>query len=90
MYYVYVLISLKDRMLYTGETTNLKIRLKQHQAGEVKSTTFRRPLKLLYYEAYRFEEDALRREEYLKGGNGRASLKIQLSALLKTEKYRYI
>ncbi len=35
-------------------------------------------VKLIYYEAYILESDAKRREKYLKGGNGKESLKTQL------------
>jgi putative endonuclease len=51
MYYTYVLLSKKDRKLYTGYSKNLKLRFKQHQDGRVDSTKYRRPLLLIYYEA---------------------------------------
>lgn len=90
MYYVYVLFSHKDRKLYIGSTKNLKERFSQHRRGEVESTKNRRPLKLICSESYLFESDAKRREKYLKGGNGRASLKVQLRDQLKTLNYRYL
>ncbi|MEK7583818.1 MAG: GIY-YIG nuclease family protein [Patescibacteria group bacterium] len=90
MYFVYILFSLKDRRLYIGFTSNLKKRLLEHTQGEVRSTQNRRPLKLVYYEAYHDRVDAQRREKYLKGGNGRASLKIQLQTCFSTLGYRYI
>ena len=49
-HYVYVLKSEKDKKLYTGYTKNLKLRFEQHQNGEVDSTKYRRPLKLIYFE----------------------------------------
>lgn len=90
MNYVYVLISKKDRKLYVGMTQNLEKRLKQHTTGGVKSTVSRRPLTLIYYEVYADRLDAERREKYLKGGNGRAALKVQLLNVLKRMRYRYI
>ncbi|MFA7662558.1 MAG: GIY-YIG nuclease family protein [Patescibacteria group bacterium] len=90
MYYVYVLFSLKDRKLYVGSTQNLVRRIKQHKNGEVKSTTNRRPLSLIHYEAYLQKTDAERREKYFKGGNGRADLKIQLKDCLTILKYKYL
>ena len=90
MYYVYILFSLKDRKLYTGLTSNLKQRFKHYLAGEVKSTENRRPLKLIYYEVYSDKQDAERREKYLKGGNGRGQLKIQLQNCLRKFQYRYL
>ncbi|MFH1868962.1 MAG: GIY-YIG nuclease family protein [Candidatus Omnitrophota bacterium] len=66
MYYVYVLKSSKDNMLYTGSTNNLKRRLKEHNKGLVYSTKSRRPFNLVYYEAYSSEKDARKRESNLK------------------------
>jgi integrase len=40
--------------------------------------SYRGPWKLIYYEAYTQEADALGREEYLKSGSGRKFLKRQL------------
>ena len=90
MFYVYILFSEKDKQLYTGFTPNLKSRFKAHTNGYVKATKYRRPLKLIYYEAYDKELDARRREKYLKGGNGRGILKIQLKESLKELEYKNI
>ena len=90
MYYVYILFSEKDKELYTGFSPDLKSRFKAHTNGFVKATKYRRPLKLIYYEAYESELDARRREKYLKGGNGRGELKIQLKEILKKLDYKYL
>jgi len=90
MYYVYVLFSLKDRKFYIGFTRNLKVRITQHKNGYVKSTRNRRSLILIYYEVYIQKADAKKREKYLKGGNGRASLKIQLKSILTKLNYGYL
>jgi len=66
MYYVYLLQSKKDKGFYIGYTLDLKLRFLQHQNGLVKSTKHRRPLKLLYYEAYQTKKLAQEREEKLK------------------------
>ena len=66
MNYVYVLRSLKDRKSYVGSTTDLRRRIKEHAHGDVVSTRPRRPLKLVYYEAYVDEQDARERESSLK------------------------
>lgn len=76
MFYVYILRSAKDRKIYTGFTKNLRERLKEHKARKVKSTSFRYPLKLVYYEAYLSKKDAQNREKYLKGG-GKAKLTLK-------------
>ena len=81
MYYTYVLLSQKDRQFYTRSTGNLRERIKEHNNGEVSSTKYRRPLRLIYYEACLNKYDALRREKYLKTGMG----KRYLQSRLKTE-----
>ena len=78
-YYIYVLLSIKDKRFYIGFTLNLKNRLSEHAKGKVKSTKNRRPLKLVHYEYFIDKADAKRREIFLKGGKGKAELKIQLS-----------
>lgn len=90
MFYVYILFSEKDKMLYTGFTNDLRSRIKAHFGGFVKATKHRFPLKLIYYESYLKESDARRREKYLKGGNGRGDLKIQLQDVLSEVKYKCI
>jgi len=87
---VYVLFSEKDKMLYTGFSVDLRSRYTAHLNGYVKATKHRRPVKLIYYEAYKLESDARRREKYLKGGNGRNELKIQLKHILEKFKYKYL
>lgn len=87
MYYVYILFSEKDNQLYTGFTPNLRSRFKAHTNGFVKATKHRRPLKLIYYEAFSEELDARRREKYLKGGNGKKILKVQLKESFKNLNY---
>ena len=76
MYYTYVLQSMKDNRLYTGFTKDLKQRFDQHQNGHVESTKDRRPLKLIYYEACLYRNDAINREKYLKSHYGKMFIKI--------------
>jgi len=77
-YYVYILRSEVDNQLYTGYTSNLKERIKQHNEGKVPSTKKRRPLNLIYFEGCINQQDATRREKYLKSGNGKIYLKNRL------------
>lgn len=65
-YWVYVLRSLKDGNKYTGYTKNLTSRFEAHQNGQVESTKNRRPFELIYFEACLSQNDALKREKYLK------------------------
>ena len=66
MHYVYLLKSTKQNWTYIGCTDNLERRFTQHQRGEVRSTAFYTPLKLVYYEAYSSKTDARSREIKLK------------------------
>ena len=90
MYFVYVLFSDKDRQLYVGYTNNLKRRLGEHQSGKSIATRNRLPVKLIYFEGYIKWSDAKRREKYLKGGNGRGQLKIQIGDILKVLGYKHL
>ena len=82
MYYVYVLLSKKDKDRYVGYTKNLKLRFEQHQKGLVLSTKNRRPLKLIYYEACINQKDAVLREKYLKTIYGKKYIKSRLKSYL--------
>jgi putative endonuclease len=82
-YITYVLFSERDKQLYIGYTANLERRIEQHQNGEVLSTSSRRPLKLIYYEAHLLKATALRRERYFKTSSGRRTLKIILKETLE-------
>jgi len=79
-YYVYVLLSLKDGKKYTGYTKNLSLRFEAHQKGNVLSTKHRRPLQLIYFEGCLTQEDALRREKYLKAYYGKMYLGNRLKS----------
>ena len=77
-HYVYVLLSLKNCKFYTGYTTDLKQRVKDHNAGKNTSTKNRRPLKLIYLEGYLNKTDAVKRETFLKSGSGKKFINKQL------------
>ncbi|MDD5343953.1 MAG: GIY-YIG nuclease family protein [Smithella sp.] len=84
MYYVYILQSERDKEFYVGQTSDLKRRYSEHQAGRVESTRNRVPLKLLCYEAYNTKEEAARREEYLKTSDGRKDIRKRvIESLMK-------
>jgi putative endonuclease len=82
MYYTYVLRSEKDGGFYIGFTKNLKLRFEQHTKGQVDSTKDRRPLMLIYYEACLTQQDATKREKYLKTYNGKRFLHNRLKSYL--------
>lgn len=66
MFYVYILKSKKDNNFYIGSTNDLKRRINEHNSGLVFSTKSRMPFELVYYEAYKSEGDARKREKNLK------------------------
>ncbi|MGC9365388.1 MAG: GIY-YIG nuclease family protein [Fidelibacterota bacterium] len=77
MYYIYLIQNRADKRLYYGYTVDLRRRIKEHnEKGD---------WELIYYEAYRAEEDARRREKKLKDyGQSRTHLKQRLfNSLLK-------
>ena len=85
MFYVYLLHSAKDNGFYIGFSTDLKKRLSEHRRGASFATKSRGPWKLIYYEAYLNEDDALGRERYLKSGAGRRFLRAQLRHYLRVK-----
>ena len=52
MFYVYLLKSLKDNKYYIGQTNNVTRRPLVHNRGQVTSTKYRRPFKLVGYQPY--------------------------------------
>ena len=80
MHYTYVLRRNRDQGFYTGCTSDLRQRCREHARGGVRSTSHRRPLELIYYEACLSRDDALRRERFLKSGKGKRYLRSRLAA----------
>ena len=81
-FYIYILQSEVDHKFYTGYTSNLKLRLEQHNKGQVLSTKSRRPLNLIYFEGCLNQRDATKREKYLKTHYGKMFIKKRLKSYL--------
>jgi putative endonuclease len=65
-YYVYIMSS-KGRVLYTGVTGFLMARVLQHKSGQVAGFTQRYHInRLVYYEAFRYVNNAIARETQIK------------------------
>jgi len=77
-HYVYVLESLKNNSLYIGYTIDLRKRFQEHNRGKNFSTKLHKPWRLIHYEAYFNEQDAKRREKYLKTSQGSRVVKRML------------
>jgi putative endonuclease len=80
---VYVLQSEKDRNFYVGYTRDIKKRVEEHNRGQVPSTRKRVPLELIYWEGCINQQDATRREKYLKTAWGKRYIKNRLEKYLE-------
>ena len=69
---------MKDGDNYIGFTIDLRRRLEEHKLGRSFATSFRRPVRLIYYEACLNELDAKQPEKYLKSTAGRRFLAKRL------------
>ena len=78
MFCVYVLESVQSNELYIGYTNNLTRRLAEHNNGTEVATKRYMPWKCIHCEHSVLEEDARRREGYLKTTQGRRMLKLRL------------
>ena len=76
--YVYVLQNKTKKFIYVGFTHNLKKRFFEHNNKKELSTKAYTPLDLIFYEAYRSEKDAKRREKYFKTTKGKTTLRLML------------
>ena len=84
MYYVYVLKN-EERGIYIGYTADLERRIKDHNTNH-KGYTGKGDWECVYYEAYKDEADARKREKVLKdSGHKRRWLKEQIKKSLENE-----
>ena len=75
MYYAYILLSMSDESSYKGSCSVLQVRLRDHNAGKVRSTKGKRPWKLHYSEQFALKKDAIKRERFFKSRSGYRWLK---------------
>ena len=69
MYYTYLLQSKKDKSFYTGITKHPKLRLKRHNNGCLKTTSFKRPWKIVFVREHSNYQEARKHEKWLKKKN---------------------
>ena len=79
MYYAYVLKSISHDYYYKGHCHNLNVRLLQHNSGMTKSIRPYIPFKIVYFEEFQGEREAILREKYFKTSAGRRFLKTKLA-----------
>ena len=82
MHYVYILWSEGQRKFYIGYTADLERRLHEHEQGKCHTTQRLDNPELIFYEAFRNENDARRREKYLKTTKGKKTLRLMLRTTL--------
>jgi len=73
-FYVYVLISQLDGIRYVGSGADAEERLRRHNKGDYRFTKGHRPWKLVYKEEFSSRSEAMKREKFLKSGQGRKYL----------------
>jgi len=78
-FWVYILQSEGTGKLYTGQTSDLERRLREHNDNHTGKQRFTRkqgaPWHLLYSEEMPTRAEAMKREKYLKTGKGREWIK---------------
>jgi putative endonuclease len=74
MYHIYVIKSLTHHSRYIGSTDNVEKRLSEHNAGKCRYTSGRLPWILIYEESFMTRSEAMKRERFLKSGQGRKFL----------------
>ncbi len=84
MHYTYVLMSTKEKKLYSGFTQDLKRRMELHRRGFMMKGKNNGSLKLIYLEACLNKKDAVRRDKYLNTFFGRRYLKTRLKKYFAT------
>ncbi|KHJ37024.1 GIY-YIG nuclease superfamily protein [Pedobacter glucosidilyticus] len=78
-FFVYALISAKDKRIYVGFSGDLDKRIHEHNSGKTKSTKGFRPWTLLYFEEVQGRDSARKKEKYYKSGIGKEFLKSLLT-----------
>jgi len=69
MFYTYLIKSKIKNWVYIGSTSDLVKRFKEHNSGKSKSTKGFTPFELIYYESYRTNSLARKREIELKNNS---------------------
>jgi putative endonuclease len=70
LFYVYIIASKNNRVIYTGITNDINRRLSEHKNHLNRGFTFKYNVdKLVYYEPFKYVEDAILREKQLKKWN---------------------
>jgi putative endonuclease len=68
-FFVYILTTSANKVLYTGVTNDLMRRLWQHKHTPATFTSRYQVTKLVYFEVYQDSYEAIRREKQIKAGS---------------------
>ncbi len=83
MNYTYIL-KCSDGSFYTGWTTDIERRLKEHNSGKgARYTRARLPVELVHFEVYETKSDAMKRECEIKGMSRRLKMEFILRSGIK-------
>jgi putative endonuclease len=69
-FFVYILQA-DDGFYYTGQTSDIEARLKQHQQGRVTATSYRSGWRVMHVEEFSSRVEAMRRERQIKARKSR-------------------
>lgn len=83
MYYVYYLL-MNNGQIYTGSSSDLKERMREHARGAVTTTSKYLPIRLIGYESYLLKSDAQRREKFMKTTEGKRLFRQQFRDVLSS------
>jgi putative endonuclease len=79
MYHVYVLKSITNLKRYIGQTSkDILERLSEHNKGCNRWTRINKPFTIVHAEQYPTRTEAIKREHFLKSGQGRKWLDCKL------------
>ena len=79
MCFAYVLKSIEHKYFYKGHSWDLDKRIKQHNSGMTESIKPYIPFKIVYFEKFETQEEAINREKYFKSAAGRRFLKKKIA-----------
>ena len=83
-YYVYIMTNVRNTVLYTGVTSDLKKRVYEHKEKLINGFTKKYNVtKLVYYEVFQDVENAILREKLIKGGSRQKKIDL-ISRMNKT------
>lgn len=77
-WYLYI-VECRDKSLYVGITKDINRRIFEHNTDSIrgaKSLRGKRPVKLVYYEEYKSQTDAAKREKQIKSWKREYKLKL--------------